>query len=320
MGRDARGDGWREQPRRRRRQAKKAGAVVAGERGGGGRERRQRRAKQAGAAGEAGKGGRGERRRPRVPTVVLRVRLVVLCGCAAGRVVEAAARRGGLVHVAEQRGRRAEEGAATAEVAEGGAWRRWASSAGLHRQPSRHRPRRRPSHPHPRRAPRTAGSPCQLHPLRVPVRILALSVSDPDVPLSPAVDESYTLSVDKSYTLSPPCSSARPPSCSFALPAAVLVRSLAGRARLLPLGCRADPPPRSLAARPSLLRPLRRQRLRGRFLPLPAATALPESMELGDDALSELQAAELASLLLLLQVQLLLSWVSSCSCSICVTS
>jgi hypothetical protein len=43
-------------------------------------------------------------------------------------------------------------------------------------------------------------------------------------------------------------------------------------------------------------------------------------MELGDDALSELQAAELASLLLLLQVQLLLSWVSTCSCSICVTS
>jgi hypothetical protein len=44
-------------------------------------------------------------------------------------------------------------------------------------------------------------------------------------------------------------------------------------------------------------------------------------MELGDDALSDLQAAELASLLLLLlQVQLLLSWVSTCSCSICVTS
>uniref|UniRef100_A0A0E0HHY7 Beta-hexosaminidase eukaryotic type N-terminal domain-containing protein n=1 Tax=Oryza nivara TaxID=4536 RepID=A0A0E0HHY7_ORYNI len=88
-------------------------------------------------------------------------------------------------------------GAVTAEVAEKGAWRRWASSAALLCQPCRRRRRERRAE----RTERTSTSFSPLVPLtkytlsRVPVLILALSVSDPNVPLGPVVDESYTLSV-----------------------------------------------------------------------------------------------------------------------------
>ncbi|KAL5218719.1 hypothetical protein ABZP36_019403 [Zizania latifolia] len=49
--------------------------------------------------------------------------------------------------------------------------------------------------PHPHRAARAAGPPANYTLSRVRIRLLAVSVSDPDVPLGPAVDESYTLSV-----------------------------------------------------------------------------------------------------------------------------